>query len=192
MKDRVRASTVGFSLVEAVIAAGLVTVATLSGIGLVMMTRRANLGATTAGIASILSLQKMEQLRSLAWGYDSAGLPIADTTSELAIVPLQGDGGPGLAPSPPDALKQNTEHYCDFVDERGRWLGGGPTPPPGTVYVRRWEIAQLPSDPDTLLFQVLVFRRRNFRTGSAEIAGQSARRLPDEARLITLKTRKTL
>jgi hypothetical protein len=187
-----RAGASGFSLVEAVIAAGLVTVATLSGIGLVMMTRRANLGATTAGIVSILSAQKMEQLRSLAWGYDSAGLPIADTTSEVAVVPLQGDGGPGLSASPPGTLKQNTEHYCDFVDERGRWIGGGTTPPPGTVYVRRWEIAPLPSDPDTLLIQVLAFRWRNFRTGSAEIAGQNARRLPDEARLITLKTRKTL
>jgi hypothetical protein len=58
--------------------------------------------------------------------------------------------------------------------------------PTGTVYIRRWSIEPLPTNPNnTILIQVVVTR---FRTQSA---GQLATgRSPDEARLVSVKTRK--
>ena len=67
-------------------------------------------------------------------------------------------------------------------------LGGGSTLPAATVYMRRWSVEPLPTNPNnTVILQVLVTRRND--RGAAN-AG-SVLRLPDEARLIGVKTRKT-
>jgi hypothetical protein len=192
MLTRLLERATGFSLLEAVIATALVCVAILSGGRLLALTWRANQAATSAGVASLMAAQKMEQLRGLTWAFDSAGSPLADTSSDLTVEPSRSSGGSGLSPAPAAALEQNIQSYCDFLDLRGRSLGGGTTPPVGAAYVRRWAIAPTTADPNTLVLQVLVIRSRNLATGAAEITGASGRRLPDEARLITIKTRTRL
>ena len=92
-----------------------------------------------------------------------------------------------LAPSTVNTLQANTDGYVDYLDPSGNTLGGGAVIPNNTAYIRRWYIEPLATSPnDTLVLQVLVTRRRT--RGAAE-AG-SVVRAPEEARLITLKTRK--
>src|SRR5689334_16570229 len=60
----------GFSVIEALVAIALVTIAITSGAQLLSMSRQANQRATTIGFAAVLAQQKMEQLRALTWGFD--------------------------------------------------------------------------------------------------------------------------
>jgi hypothetical protein len=56
------------------------------------------------------------------------------------------------------------------------------------VYIRRWSIDPLPTNPnDTLVIQVVVTANRS--RGLAEQTGSTAR-LADEARIVSIKTRK--
>ena len=108
----------------------------------------------TAGL--LLGIQKMEQLRGLAWSYDLAGHRLSDLTTDVSEDPPSSDGR-GLTPSPPDSLAHNVPEYTDFLDRHGRWIGSGSTPPAGTAFVRRWAIG--PIDPyglDTLVLMVVV------------------------------------
>ena len=112
----------------------------------------------------------------------------AKTTTRAAVFALQKmEQLRGLAPSPGGALGSNTAGYCDFLDETGRSLGDGSTPPPGTDYIRRWSIEPLAADPaNALVIQVRVLPLKGHR--AADEIG--TRRLPDEARIVSLKTRK--
>jgi len=180
----------GFSLVEVLAATTILTVAIVALAQLFTISIRANDGARKTTIAAVLAQQKMEQLRGLAWGFDTLGLPLTDTSTDTSVVPERPTGGHGLSPSPSDALAHNTEGYCDFVDGSGRLLGGGATPPEGAAYIRRWSIDPLPTNPNnTIILQVLVTRWRD--RGAADTAGRAIR-LPDEARLATARTRKAM
>ena len=147
-----------------------------------------NRSARTGSYANVLAQQKLEQLRGLTWGFDIIGLPISDTTTDTTAAIESPTGGTGLNPSPAGTLTSNTPGYVDYVDQFGNILGGGATPLPKTVYVRRWSIEPSPLNPNnTLIIQVLV--TRTVSRGSADTAG-STRRLSEEARLATVKTRK--
>jgi len=75
----------------------------------------------------------------------------------------------------------------DYLNPNGCVLSGGGSPPQGTMYIRRWSVEPLPTNPNnTLILQVLVFR--NSDRGDAD-AGNVAR-LPEETRLMSVKTRK--
>lgn len=155
---------------------------------LATISSRANASAQTMTMAALLAQEKMEQLRGLEWTTDALGVPISDTTTDVTVIPEAAAGGPGLRSSPPLALGQNTPGYCDFVDARGRSLGGGPDPPARAVYVRRWSVEVLPTiTGSTLVLQVLVTRWRSAGPGDAAAVG----RAPGEARLVTLKTRRS-
>jgi type II secretory pathway pseudopilin PulG len=181
----------GFSLIEAVTATSIMAVAVLSLAQLFVISTNANRSARTTTFAAVLAQQKMEQLRGLAWGFDTIGLPISDTDSDLTVTPARAGGGKGLTPSPTGVespLRKNVIGYCDFLDAAGVSLGGGDVPPPNTAYIRRWSIEPLPTNPNnTLVLQVLVTRQDN-RGAAAQSA--SVDRLPDEARIISVKTRK--
>lgn len=47
---------------------------------------------------------------------------------------------PTIAASPANALTDNIEGYCDFLDQQGAVVAGGPTVPSGAAYIRRWAI----------------------------------------------------
>src|SRR4051812_45104844 len=176
----------GFSLLEVLFATSILTVAVVSLAQLFAVSTKANSSAKSTTFAALLAEQKMEQLRGLTWGFDSLGLPLTDTTTDVTTVPESLNGGAGLSPSPAGSLGANTVGYVDYVDEHGIVLGGGTTPPAGTTFIRRWSIEPLPTNPNnTLVLQVLVTRKR-YR-GNADTA-LGVNRLPDEARIISVKT----
>ena len=177
----------GFSLMEVMVATGLLVTALVTLAQLFVISTRSNIGSHNTTYAAVLAEQKLEELRALAWGYDTQGLPLSDTTTNTAVSPETPTGGTGLSPSPSTALQSNTTGYVDYVDSFGNKLGTGVNPPAKAIYTRRWSITPLPTNPNnTLVIQVLVTRNRN--RGSADQG--AVLRLPEEARMITVKTRK--
>jgi type II secretory pathway pseudopilin PulG len=182
------AGEAGFSLVEVLLATTLLTVALVALAQLFAVSTRANTNAKLTTFTTVLAQQKMEQLRSLTWGFDSLGLPLTDTSTDIAAAVETPTGGRGLTPSPQGSLGENTTGYCDFLDGNGQSLGGGTTSPANAIYVRRWSVEPLPTNPNnTLVLQVLVARNRNRNAADQTV---SINRLPDEARIISVKTRK--
>lgn len=180
-------SDYGFSLVEVTVATALLTMSLVALAQLFAVSVKNNAVARNGTFAAVLAAQKMEQLRGLAWGFDAAGLPVSDTATNTAVSPQTPTGGTGLAPSPSNSLRANTGGYVDYLDPSGHVLGGGTVIPGNTAFIRRWYIEPLPANPDnTLVLQVLVTRRRERGDGDAG----SVSRAPEEARLVTVKTRK--
>jgi prepilin-type N-terminal cleavage/methylation domain-containing protein len=180
----------GFTLIEVMIALLVLAIMALGVAQMFGVAIQASSGARHQTSTSILASQKMEQLRALTWGYDDTGLglPVTDTSTDLTTEP-PGDGGGGLNPSPGNTLRTNTAGYVDYLDQRGQWVGNGATPPPAAVYIRRWSIEPLPTNPNnTLILQVLVTTvKREAQVGGA--AGPR-RRFADDALIATVKTRK--
>lgn len=185
----------GFSLIETVVAIGIMTSGLVALAQLFAIATANNLRARNGSFAAVLAEQKLEQLRGLTWGFDTLGLPVSDTSTNTAAgatpagcPEIASSGtGTGLSPAPENALKANVSGWVDYLDAHGCTLGGGPAPIPGTVYIRRWSVEPLPTNPNnTLIIQVLVTRFAN--RGGAD-AG-NVQRMPDEARVITIKTRK--
>ena len=177
----------GFSLIEVLVASLILTVGVLALAQLFAVSTTSNLAAKSTTYAAVLADQKMEELRSLTWGFDSVGLPLNDRTTDTASPDDAAIGGTGLSPSPETALRENTPGYVDYVDMFGNKVAGGDTPPASATYMRRWSIEPLPTNPNnTLIIQVLVSRIRD--RGDANEG--TVRRLQNEARVITAKTRK--
>jgi prepilin-type N-terminal cleavage/methylation domain-containing protein len=183
-------SSKGFSLVEVLISMGLLTVVSLGVAQLFAVSTRANVVAKGQTSTTAMAEQKMEQLRGLTWGYDTAGqgLPLSDTSTNLAVDP-QTAAGSGLNPSPSNSIDQNVAGYVDYLDAHGNYVGTGTAVPAGASYIRRWSILPLPTNPNTtLIFQVLVTPASN---EAARVPGPGARRrMAGDAFLVTLRTRK--
>jgi type II secretory pathway pseudopilin PulG len=183
-------SEAGFSLVETIVATGLLAGAVVSLGQMFAISVSENSSARNGTFAAILTEQKMEQLRGLTWGFDNIGLPLSDLSTDLAQPIQSPTGGKGLSPSPPDSLRSNVDGYVDYIDQFGRIIGGGTAVPDRAVYIRRWSVEPLPTNPNnTLVLQVVVTRSRD--RGTADSEEGSTRRLRDEARLMTVKTRKS-
>ena len=180
----------GFSLIETIVATGLLAGAVTILGQMFAISVAENTSARTGTFAAVLAEQKMEQLRGLTWGFDEIGLQLTDTSSNIALPIQSASGGRGLMSSPANSLRSNVDGYVDYVDQFGRIIGGGATVPPQAAYVRRWSVEPLPTNPNnTLILQVLVTRSRD--RGTADSEDGSTRRLRDEARLMTVKTRKS-
>jgi len=178
----------GFTLIEVLVAALLVATVVANVAALCAIATRAAHSARTRTNASRLALQKMEQLQALVWATDEGApyAPASDLTSDLSVEPATA-AGRGLSPSPAGTLVSSTAGYADYLDASGQWVGAGPTPPVAAVYLRRWSIDPLPSDPsNVLVLQVFVTtvaanaRRPPGRTG----------RDADDALVVDLKTRR--
>ena len=179
----------GFSLIEVVVAMGLLTMVSLGVAQHFAASTRVNIIARSQTSTTMLAEQKMEQIRSLTWGFDTngEGLPVSDTTSDLTAYPSTQNGS-GLNPSPADSLERNSTGFVDFVDAGGAWVGTGDTPPGAAVYIRRWSIQPLPTNPNnTLVIQVLVTPITN---EMSRLATSNPRvRMPGDTLLVTVKTR---
>ena len=177
--DRLRGSN-GFALMEVMIAAGLLIAVAVGVSQVSAAAARASRAARARTFAAVLAAQKMEQLRSLTWtrvriGPAGPSVPVSDVSTDLSTDPATADG-PGLSPSPAGTLDSNVPHYADYLDGAGAWVGRGAAPPPAAVYIRRWAVQPLPSQPDDILvLQVIV-------TTTAEATHQS--------RLVSVLTRK--
>jgi type II secretory pathway pseudopilin PulG len=183
-------SEAGFSLIETIVATGLLAGAVVVLGQMFALAIADTTSARTGTFAAVLAEQKMEQLRGLTWGFDIIGLPLTDTSSNIALPIQAGNGGPGLSPSPSDSLRSNVDGYVDYVDQFGRIIGGGTTVPAQALYIRRWSVEPLPTNPNnTVILQVVVTKSRNRGAADSEVG--STRRLRDEARVMTVKTRKS-
>lgn len=181
-------SEAGFSLLETLIATFLLAGGVLATAQMFILATRSNANSMQTTYTAALAQEKMEQLRSLTWGFDQVGLPIQDYTTNTAVDPPQ-DNGVGLTPSPDNALSANTAGYVDYLSRDGTSLGGGAQVPNGTVYVRRWSVEPLPTNPNnTLILQVLVFPHA---ARDEDGVGAVLDRRQQEARLVTVKTRKS-
>ena len=190
MSAKFNSSSRGFSLVEVLISMGLLTAVSLGVAQLFALSTRANVIAKGQTSTTAMAQQKLEQLRGLTWGFDleGLGLPLSDTTTNVSVDPPAHNGS-GLNPSPTDALEQNTAGFVDFLDGNGVWVGTGSTPPGTAVYIRRWSIQPLPTNPNnTLVIQVLV---TPVASEAARVASAFTRtRMSGDALLVTVRTRK--
>jgi prepilin-type N-terminal cleavage/methylation domain-containing protein len=180
----------GFTIVEVLVALLIIAVAALGVAELFAVSIRSTHGARNQTSTSVLAAQKMEQLRGLTWGFDDTGtgLPVSDLSTDLSMDPAAAGGG-GLNPSPPGTLNANVAGYVDYLDERGQWVGTGAQPPSTAVYIRRWSIEPLPTNPNnTLVFQVLATTVK--QEASAANAPGPRQRLIDDALIVSVKTRK--
>lgn len=180
----------GFSLAETMVATAILATVCLGVAQMFIVAADQTRGGKIETSATALAEQKMEQLRSLTWGFDltGQGLPTSDTMTNLAVDPPD-DSGFGLNPSPSGTMESNTPGYVDFLDQFGRYLGTGAAVPLNTVYIRRWSIEPLPTNPNnTLVLQVFVTTPgREARRGAAS---NKRWKLPGDAWLVTVKTRK--
>lgn len=183
-------SSRGFSLVEVMVSMGLLTAVSLGVAQLFGVATRATHLSKGQTTTTVLAEQKIEEIRSLMWGFDTEGmgLPVSDTTTNLAVSPHTSNGT-GLNPTPAGCLDTNTAGCVDYLDANGAWVGTGGTPPGNAVYIRRWAIQPLPTNPNnTLVLQVLVTPVATEATLTVSADGR--KRLPGDSLIVTVKTRK--
>jgi hypothetical protein len=170
------------------VATGIAAVALVALDQMLAISVATNRSARAGTYATVLAEQKIEQLRGLAWGYDTLGLPVGDTSTNTAASIDAPTGGTGLSASPADSLTSSVDGYVDYLDQFGNIIGGGTTVPPKAVYIRRWSVEHLPGSPsDALVLQVVVSTCVDW--GRAGQAASTPRR-GAEARLVTIKARK--
>jgi prepilin-type N-terminal cleavage/methylation domain-containing protein len=156
----------GFTLLEVVVALGLLAGALVALAQVILQAGEASAAASRTTVASMLALEKLEQLRGLAWGYDEGGGPIQDFESDVSTERVADVGGAGIAQSPPGSLSADTPGFVDYHDESGKWLGNGAAVETGTTFVRRWSVTFLDDAPgDALVLQVRVLRRARLHGG---------------------------
>ena len=171
----------GFSLVEVLVAAVILMTGLIAVAQMFITSTHQNMEARRVTTTAVLAQQKIEQLRALTWGYDDFGLPISDFTSNIAVSPQLPATGIGLQPSLGDTLNTSADGFVDYLDAYGAWVGTGTAPPANAIYVRRWSVEPLPTNPNnTLVFQVLV--------GRISPSGPPT----DLGRQVSLKTRKSI
>jgi prepilin-type N-terminal cleavage/methylation domain-containing protein len=181
----------GFTIIEVLVALLIIAVMAIGVAELFAVSIKATHAARNQTSTTVLASQKMEQLRSLTWGYDEAGtgLPVSDTTTDLSVDPPTGSGS-GLNPSPAGTLNGNVAGYVDYLDGGGLWVGTGTTPPASALYIRRWSIEPLPTNPNNpIVLQVLVTTVK--REAEAGGAAGPRERMADDALLVSVKTRKS-
>ena len=172
----------GFTLVEVLVSLSVLCVAGVGGMQLLAVSLELGTSARLSTTTAMLASARMEQLRALAFESDANGVRQTDTTTDLSVDP-PGVGGGGLRGSASDSLVANTSGFVDYLDAHGRWIGNGPAPPPGSVFVRRWSIEPSAPATDLVVVQVLV---RPLGRGTATAA---ARRTRGETRLVTVMAR---
>ena len=174
----------GFALLEVVTASAIVATIAASAAVVLEKAIQTTQRSRVRTMETIAAAEKMEQLRSLKWSHVITGGPAismsdSDVTTNISNHP-DTDDGRGLLPAPAGSLTGNVGGYVDYLDGDGRWIGSGTSLAPAAVYVRRWAIRPLISDPDNMLvFEVTVGER-----------GSTAGVLANSVRLVTMEARK--
>ncbi len=141
------------------------------------------LEALIASVILVVALVSLAHLFGLAIRSNIAARSTTTATvlAQQKLEELRGLTWTGLRQSPANALQENAPGFVDYVDQFGETREGGADPPAGAIYTRRWAIDPLPAGADTMVIQVRVMRTA--LRGAVD-------RLPEEARLITVRTRK--
>jgi type II secretory pathway pseudopilin PulG len=188
---RHRGTPRGFTLVEAVVAGALVVTTVAICLPALQLVRQAVDVSSRQALASIVAASRLEELHALAWHFETPApgleVRVSDLTTDLSVAPAAG-GGNGLQQSPADALVTNRDGYVDFLDGQGRWLGGGVSPPPNSVFVRRWSVTRWPPAPDDVLVLQVMVGALAVEPGAAGRAGLGRR--PGDAWLLSVRTRR--
>lgn len=169
-------------LLEVLIAAALLVSIAAGAAPILGTAVRAMHEARVRTMASVHAAEKLEQLRSLTWTHVTTldpeiSMSSSDLTSDLSVDPAS-DGGPGLLPSPAGTLDADVDAYVDYLDGSGRIVSG--RLPAAAVFIRRWAIRPLASDPDNVLVLTVVVTTR--------AAGGAVS--PNAVRLVTIVARK--
>lgn len=169
----------GFTLVEVLVAMGVLSAAVGSGAYLVVFGARAMDVARMQGTSAVAASARLDELRTLRFEFDASGQRVTDVSTNLAVDPPV-TGGSGLTPGGAGTLEADVSGFVDFLDAAGNWVGNGPAPPQRAAFVRRWAIDSKESQ-DLLVLQVLV---RPIMSGTA-----GSTRRPGDARLVTTRVR---
>ena len=132
----------GFTLLETVVATGILVTALAGLAQLLTLSLRSTQAAGVDGAALMVAQDKLEQLRALAFTYGPVGEPVTDA---------------GLAISPDLSLAEDTPGFVDFVDDEGRVMGAD-SEVRGALFTRRWRV--VPIDhllPEAFAIEVCVF-----------------------------------
>jgi len=131
----------GFTLLETLIATGVLVTA-LAGIAqLFVLTARTTRESGSHGVALVAAQAKLETLRSLELAYGPAGETLTD---------------PALEASPSQSLLEDTADYVDALDATGAVVVEDEAE---TAFTRRWAITPIDHDePQAAVIEVCVFR----------------------------------
>ncbi len=133
------ASHRGFTLVETVVATGVLVTALAGLAQLFILSTHLTRQAGASGVALAAAQEKLESLRGLAFSYDETGAPITS---------------PALEPSTASSLDQDVEARVDWLDVAGESRDDAAA----AVMVRRWRIATIGgASPDAIVIEVCVF-----------------------------------
>jgi type II secretory pathway pseudopilin PulG len=162
----------GFTLIEVVIAAGLLIALCIGAAMLLTLTLDTIDRARHRAMGIVLARAKLEQLMSLTWSARSVGgvlMLSSDETTDASRAPPT-TAGRGTLPSPTDALAVPHAGYVDYLDAQGQWVGAasGTAVPAGAVYVRRWSVERSGAGAaELLIVQVMVTTAVSVRAGAA-------------------------
>jgi len=154
-------SSRGFTLIETIVATGVLITALAGVAQLFILGAQLTRHANASGQALIAAQDKLESLRALPFGYDADG---------------NDDTDPTLEPSLSSSLSENVPPHVDWIDPSGTRLAD----PTGAAFIRRWRIDTLDdATPKAITIEVCVFRAS---AGSADVGAA-------EACLSTIRTR---
>ena len=181
-------SEAGFSLAEVAVATGILATVSLGVAQMFALSTAKNLASRHQVSTTSMATQKMEQIRGLTFSYDANNLPVTDDSTDLASC-TPSTSGLGLNASPSGSLESNKTGFYDYLDARGTCVGTGNTIPQAAVYLRRWAIVPLPTNPNnSLVITVLVTPLQRELTRGYSPTGRI--RFPEDSELVTVRTRK--
>jgi type II secretory pathway pseudopilin PulG len=151
----------GFSLLETLIATGVLITALAGVAQLFVLGSQLARQSGASGVALLAAQNKLELLQGQTFGYDASGNAATS---------------PDLDPSPAGSLNEDTPPFLEWLDAAGEIQAESD----GAAFVRRWRITHLDAaSPDAITIEVCVFRAT---AGEQEVSSA-------DACLSTLRTR---
>lgn len=141
LSPQVHKNAEGFTLLETLVATGILVTA-LAGIAqLFVLTARTTRDSGSRGVALVAAQAKLETLRSLELAYGAHGERLTD---------------PALEASPSQSLLEDTADYFDVLDETGGLVMDEEAE---VSFTRRWVITPIDHrEPHAVIIEVCVFR----------------------------------
>lgn len=139
----------GFTLIEVMVAIGLLAVLCVGPALLVMFAADTIARARHQAMAMVLARAKLEQALSL--------------TESMRV----------MDDSPADALSVSRDGYVDYLDAQGQGVGAGVEIPASAMYVRRWSVARSGSGTSELLTVQVMVTTANAARRAGDAFGQS-------------------